>query len=173
MVNHTQTKPCLVGTEWCTMQDLLSRSDRSCLCWSHSMCTVKLKGKLCTATAPGSLPVWQAWQNPLTISKVLWLLYSGLLGLESKISQISSWVLQLLVRIPLTANLDVWKSPKSVVVFNLLVSFPGPQKISVQKNFYFIKTPYKIPLKPMPKDECPFGCHYIYHSQKCKQQDQW
>lgn len=53
------------------MQDLLSRSDRSCLCCSHPMCTVKLKGKLSTATTPGPLNVWQAWQTPLTISKVL------------------------------------------------------------------------------------------------------
>lgn len=91
------------------MQDLLSRSDRLCLCWSHYVCTVKLKGKLFTATAPqpGSLDVWKAWQTPLTISKVVCSLYSGLLGLKSKTSQISCWVLQLLARIPLTANLDV------------------------------------------------------------------
>lgn len=89
------------------MQDLLSRSDRLCLCWSHDVCTVKLKGKLSAATAPGSLDVWKAWQTPLTISKVVCSLYSELLGLKSKTSQISCWVLQLLARIPFTANLDV------------------------------------------------------------------
>lgn len=124
-----------------------------------------------TATTAGSLNVWQAWQTPLTISKVVWPLYSGLLGLKSKISQIYCWVLQLLARIPLTANLDVWKKSDTVCYF--LVSFPCPWKSSVQKKFYLIKTPYKISLRPIPKDKCPFGCHYNYHNQKWKQQDQW
>lgn len=112
--------------------------------------------------------VWQAWQTPWTISKALWSMYSGLLGLKSKISQVSSWVLQLLARIPLTANLDVWKSPRSDFVCNLVVSLPWPPKVCPEKNL-----PYKIPLKPIQKDECPFGCHYNYHNQKRKQQDQW
>lgn len=80
--------------------------------------------------------------------KVVWSLYSGLLGLKFKIPQIYCWVLQLLARIPLTANLDVWKSPKSDLVYYFLVSFPCPSKTSVQKNFCIIKPPFKYPSDP-------------------------
>lgn len=74
--------------------------------------------------------------------------YLELLGPKPKISQMYWWVLQLLARIPLTANLDVWKSPKSDIVFFFLVSFPCPSKTSVQKNFCIIKTPFKYPSDP-------------------------
>lgn len=43
----------------------------------------------------------------LADSSEYWSLYSGLLSLKSKSPQISCWVLQLLARIPLTANLDI------------------------------------------------------------------
>lgn len=71
-------------------------------------------------------------------------------------------------------SLPIWMSEKkSDTVCYFLVSFPCPWKSSVQKKFYLIKAPYKISLRPIPKDKCPFGCHYNYHNQKWKQQDQW